>query len=64
MNLLEQYVTDVKSAEIKSVVYEGTVLTFVELDCTVNCYGHEEVGMQHLQVDQYESVLKNGYYMA
>ena len=63
MNILEHYVTEIKSIEFKSPTIGEMTIPCVIVDCTQNCYGYIKKGKVALSPEQYESVVENGYYM-
>lgn len=56
MNLLEHHIVEIHSEKY----HDG----FVEVDCTVNCWGNVSRTTHFATKDQWEAEKKRGYYIA
>jgi len=68
MNLLEHYIEeiyDVDTVDIKSGDSNNIVISFVQVDMMVECYGrHQRVQTSFANMEEWEAVKEQGYYMA
>ena len=62
MNVVETYVTNITKVEKK--YNEPNDLEYYEIIADTDCYGvKKKQTLLHLLKDEYDSVMKNGYYL-
>ena len=62
MNLLEQYIKEVKKEEL--VVNPKTGDEYYQVTAVVDCYGHKEEIQRLFTVSEWEKAKECGYFMA
>lgn len=67
MNLLEHYIEevyDVKTVDMKDG-NDNIIMSFIAVDMMVECYGrHQRVQTSFANMEEWEAVKEQGYYMA